>query len=157
MQLKLATRDTFNVTQSINETARWRSYFPLNISKKEIKWKKKCHRLSAGFAAVVLIGIGIVIGLTICNKNRSASTREGLDDFTTPTYIPASRVEPRSHYGTNRKKSQRTSLYLDETRNGTFLIIEYDSFEIQTSHLVVLQINASKEMTQNHYAFSSSY
>lgn len=79
-----------------------------------------CHFSIQGTSSMVLVGIGVVIGLTVCRKRRMAPLREGPDDFTTPTYIAAQRVEPRVRYGTNSRRSQRTSLYIEESRNGKF-------------------------------------
>lgn len=73
-----------------------------------------------GGVALILVGIGIMIGLAICRRRNSAPPREGPDDFTTPTYVPAQRVEPRVKYTSDRRRSQRTSLYYEESRHGEF-------------------------------------
>ncbi|XP_012276014.1 neural cell adhesion molecule 2 [Orussus abietinus] len=70
-----------------------------------------------GAAGLMLMGIGVVIGLAICRKRNSPPTHEGPDDFTTPTYVPAQRVEPKVRYTSERRRSQRTSLYVEENRN----------------------------------------
>ncbi|XP_014219044.1 protein turtle homolog B [Copidosoma floridanum] len=84
----------------------------------------------AGLIAVVslmLVGLGVAIGLMICRRRPSPSpARESLDDFTMPTYISAQRVEPRMRYGTNRRRSQCTSLYMEEGRNEPDLLQQVD-------------------------------
>lgn len=72
--------------------------------------------------SLILVGIGVAIGLVICRgRSRPQPGREGLDDFTTPTYVAAQRIEPRIRYaGDGRRRSQRTSLYLEESRNGGY-------------------------------------
>lgn len=69
-----------------------------------------------GGAALVLIGIGMIIGLVICRKRANAPIIEGPDDFTTPTYVPAHRIEPKIRYSNENRRSQRTSLYVEENR-----------------------------------------
>lgn len=71
-----------------------------------------------GAAALVLIGIGMIIGLIICRKRSNTTIIEGPDDFTTPTYVPAHRIEPRIRYSNENRRSQRTSLYVEENRKG---------------------------------------
>lgn len=68
--------------------------------------------------ALILIGIGVVIGLAICRRRTSSPVKDGPDDFTTPTYVSAQRVEPRIRYSGDSRRSQRTSLYVEENRNG---------------------------------------
>lgn len=70
--------------------------------------------------SLVLVGIGVAIGVMVCRRRARPSPQESLDDFTTPTYISAQRIEPRVRYGSgsDRRRSQRTSLYIEETRNG---------------------------------------
>ncbi|XP_015589781.1 uncharacterized protein LOC107265151 isoform X5 [Cephus cinctus] len=70
-----------------------------------------------GAASLILVGIGVVIGLAICRKRSAAPAPEGPDDFTTPTYVPAQRIEPRVGYVSDKRRSQRTSLYIEESRN----------------------------------------
>ncbi|XP_011331384.1 neural cell adhesion molecule 1 isoform X2 [Ooceraea biroi] len=70
-----------------------------------------------GAAALVLVGIGVVIGLAICRKRSNTTVVEGPDDFTTPTYVPAQRIEPRVRYSNENRRSQRASLYVEENRN----------------------------------------
>ncbi|XP_033218244.1 protein turtle homolog B [Belonocnema kinseyi] len=84
-----------------------------------------------GTSSLILVGIGVVIGLTVCRKRRMAPSREGPDDFTTPTYVAAQRVEPRVRYGTNTRRSQRTSLYIEENRNDPDLLQQIET-EIQS-------------------------
>lgn len=74
---------------------------------------------------MVLVGVGVAIGVAICRRRGTeapsrARDSESLDDFTTPTYVAAQRVEPRIRYGagSERRRSQRTSLYMEDTRNG---------------------------------------
>lgn len=68
---------------------------------------------------MILVGIGVIIGLAICRKRTNAPVLEGPDDFITPTYVPAQRIEPRIRYsGESRGRSQRASLYVEENRNG---------------------------------------
>lgn len=71
-----------------------------------------------GAAAFVLIGIGVIIGLAICRKRSDVPIIEGPDDFTTPTYVAAQRIEPRIRYSNENKRSQRTSLYIEESLKG---------------------------------------
>ena len=72
---------------------------------------------------ITLIGMGIAIGVTICRKRTSNLTvNESLDDFTTPTYVSAQRIEPRIRYSADNRISQRTSLYMEEIRNGIKLV-----------------------------------
>ena len=80
-----------------------------------------------------MVGIGVVIGLTVCRKRRMTPSREGPDDFTTPTYVAAQRVEPRIRYGTDKRRSQRTSLYIEESRNGMFF-----QFKDKTKTLILI-------------------
>ncbi|XP_046600851.1 B-cell receptor CD22 [Neodiprion lecontei] len=70
-----------------------------------------------GGAALVLVGIGIMIGLVICRRRNSPPPSPGPDDFTTPTYVPAQRIEPRVKYSSDRRRSYRTSLFLEESRH----------------------------------------
>ncbi|XP_035720652.1 neural cell adhesion molecule 2-like isoform X2 [Vespa mandarinia] len=70
-----------------------------------------------GAAALILVGIGIVIGLAICKRRSNRPVVSSPDDFTTPTYIPAQRIEPRIRYTTDGRHSQRRSLYVEENRN----------------------------------------
>ncbi|KAL2714003.1 neural cell adhesion molecule 1 [Vespula squamosa] len=70
-----------------------------------------------GAAALILVGIGVVIGLAICKRRSNRPVVSGPDDFTTPTYIPAQRIEPRIRYTTDGRHSQRRSLYVEENRN----------------------------------------
>ncbi|KAL6256355.1 hypothetical protein P5V15_012472 [Pogonomyrmex californicus] len=69
-----------------------------------------------GAAALVLVGIGVIIGIVVCRKRSNPPIIEGPDDFTTPTYVPAQRVEPRIRYSNENRRSQRTSLYIEENR-----------------------------------------
>lgn len=69
-----------------------------------------------GAAALVLIGIGVIIGVAVCRKRSSTPVIEGPDDFTTPTYVPAQRIEPRIRYSNENRPSQRASLYVEENR-----------------------------------------
>lgn len=73
-----------------------------------------------GAAALVLIGIGVIIGVAICRKRSNTPVIEGPDDFTTPTYVPAQRIEPRIRYSNENRRSQRTSLYVEENRKGSY-------------------------------------
>lgn len=73
-----------------------------------------------GAAALVLVGIGVIIGLAICRKRSNATVVEGPDDFTTPTYVPAQRIEPKVRYSNENRRSQRASLYVEENRNGGY-------------------------------------
>ncbi|XP_011496551.1 PREDICTED: B-cell receptor CD22 [Ceratosolen solmsi marchali] len=75
---------------------------------------------------LILIGIGIAIGLVICRKQTSLPQIEGLDDFTTPTYVSAQRIEPRIRYGNDRRRSQHASLYMEEYRNEPDLLQQVD-------------------------------
>lgn len=70
-----------------------------------------------GGVALILIGVGIMIGLAICRRRNSAPLYQGPDDFTTPTYVPAQRVEPRVKFTSDKRRSHRTSLYLEESRH----------------------------------------
>ncbi|XP_011137451.1 hemicentin-2 isoform X2 [Harpegnathos saltator] len=70
-----------------------------------------------GVAALILIGIGMIIGLAICRKRSDMPVLEGPDDFTTPSYVPGQRVEPRIRYSNENRRSQRASLYVEENRN----------------------------------------
>ncbi|XP_076667371.1 motor axon guidance molcule sidestep isoform X2 [Andrena cerasifolii] len=70
-----------------------------------------------GAVALILIGIGVVIGLAICRRRTISPVKDGPDDFTTPTYVSAQRVEPRIRYSGDSRRSQRTSLYVEENRN----------------------------------------
>ncbi|KAH0955019.1 hypothetical protein HN011_004216 [Eciton burchellii] len=70
-----------------------------------------------GAAALVLVGIGVIIGVAICRKRSNTTIVEGPDDFTTPTYVPAQRIEPRVRYSNENRRSQRASLYIEENRN----------------------------------------
>ncbi|XP_031784749.1 muscle M-line assembly protein unc-89 [Nasonia vitripennis] len=77
--------------------------------------------------ALILVGIGVAIGLVICRRRgASQPAQESLDDFTTPTYISAQRIEPRIRYGSERRRSQRTSLYMEESRNEPDLLQQVD-------------------------------
>ncbi|XP_032668126.1 hemicentin-2 isoform X2 [Odontomachus brunneus] len=83
-----------------------------------------------GVAALILIGIGVVIGLAICRKRSDVPALDGPDDFTTPTYVPGHRIEPRIRYSNeNRRSQQRASLYVEENRNEPDLLhrVELDS------------------------------
>ncbi|XP_076234186.1 motor axon guidance molcule sidestep isoform X2 [Calliopsis andreniformis] len=70
-----------------------------------------------GAIALILIGIGVIIGLAICRKRSSSPIKNEPDDFTTPTYVSAQRVEPRIRCSGDNRRSQRTSLYIEENRN----------------------------------------
>ena len=77
-----------------------------------------------GGASVILVGLGILIGVVVCRKRTRTPIHvdESPDDFTTPSYVSAQRIEPRVRYSTiDRRRSQRTSLYIEETRNGKSL------------------------------------
>ncbi|XP_066588707.1 neural cell adhesion molecule 2-like isoform X2 [Prorops nasuta] len=65
---------------------------------------------------LILVGVGVAIGLVICRKRTGAPAVEEPDDFTTPTYVAAQRIEPRSRFGTERRRSQRTSVYTEDNR-----------------------------------------
>ncbi|XP_014478180.1 PREDICTED: hemicentin-2 [Dinoponera quadriceps] len=82
-----------------------------------------------GVAALILIGIGVIIGLAICRKRSGVPVLEGPDDFTTPTYVPGQRIEPRIRYSNESRRSQRASLYVEENRNEPDLLhrVELDS------------------------------
>lgn len=95
---------------------------------------------------MVFIGIGVAIGLTICRRGTTVPMHDGPDDFTTPTYVPALRVEPRSRYGTDRRRSQRTSLYIEESRNGK--VIFYSKYKTM-SYSTILNICALKSNVQS--------
>ncbi|XP_012060705.1 PREDICTED: neural cell adhesion molecule 1 [Atta cephalotes] len=69
-----------------------------------------------GAIALILIGIGVIIGVVICRKRSNTPVIEGPDDFTTPTYVPAQRIEPRIRYSNENRRSQRASLYIEENR-----------------------------------------
>lgn len=71
-----------------------------------------------GAAALVLVGIGVIIGVAICRKRSNTPVIEGPDDFTTPTYVPAQRIEPKIRYSNENRRSQRASLYVEENRKG---------------------------------------
>ncbi|KAG7204105.1 hypothetical protein KM043_001954 [Ampulex compressa] len=81
--------------------------------------------------ALILIGIGVVVGLSICRRRSNSSSRDGPDDFTTPTYVPAQRIEPRIRYSGDGRRSQRASLYVEENRNEPDLLqrVEIDMQE----------------------------
>ncbi|XP_012222071.1 neural cell adhesion molecule 2 isoform X2 [Linepithema humile] len=70
-----------------------------------------------GAAALVLIGIGVIIGVVVCRKRSNTPIIEEPDDFTTPTYVPAHRIEPKIRYSNENRRSQRASLYVEEGRN----------------------------------------
>ncbi|XP_076656681.1 motor axon guidance molcule sidestep [Halictus rubicundus] len=71
-----------------------------------------------GAVALILIGIGIVIGLSVCRRRSTSPAKEDREDFTIPTYVSAQRIEPRIRYsGDSSRRSQRTSLYVEENRN----------------------------------------
>ncbi|XP_071869170.1 motor axon guidance molcule sidestep isoform X2 [Bombus fervidus] len=70
-----------------------------------------------GAVALILIGIGMIIGLAICRRRTATPLKDGPDDFTTPTYVSAQRIEPRIRYSGDSRRSQRTSLYIEENRN----------------------------------------
>ncbi|KOC66691.1 Neural cell adhesion molecule 1, partial [Habropoda laboriosa] len=70
-----------------------------------------------GAVALILIGIGVIIGLAICRRRTTSPVKDGPDDFTTPTYVSAQRVEPRIRYSSDTRRSQRASLYMEENRN----------------------------------------
>lgn len=59
-----------------------------------------------------------MIGVAVCRKRTHTPRRENMDDLTTPTYVSAQRIEPRVRYDSERRRSQRTSFYTDESRNG---------------------------------------
>ncbi|CAL7951229.1 unnamed protein product [Xylocopa violacea] len=67
--------------------------------------------------ALILIGIGVIIGLAICRRRTPSSVRDGPDDFTTPTYVSAQRIEPRIRYSADGGRSRQPSLYIEESRN----------------------------------------
>ncbi|XP_076759532.1 motor axon guidance molcule sidestep [Xylocopa sonorina] len=70
-------------------------------------------------AALILIGIGVIIGLAICRRRTTSSVRDGPDDFTTPTYVSAQRIEPRIRYSAAEgRRSRHPSLYIEDSRNG---------------------------------------
>jgi len=69
---------------------------------------------------LILIGIGVIIGVMICRKRSNTPVIEGPDDFTTPTYVPAQRIEPRIRYSNENRRSQRASLYVEENRKGNY-------------------------------------
>ncbi|XP_053597595.1 synaptogenesis protein syg-2 [Microplitis demolitor] len=75
-----------------------------------------------GAAAAILIGIGIIIGVIICRKRVHTPRVEYIEDLTTPTYVSAQRIEPRVKYGSDRRRSQRTSLYMEESKNDPDLL-----------------------------------
>ncbi|XP_078033880.1 motor axon guidance molcule sidestep [Augochlora pura] len=70
-----------------------------------------------GAVALILVGIGVVIGLSVCRRRTASPAKDGPDDFTTPTYVSAQRIEPRIRYSGESRRSQRTSLYVEENRN----------------------------------------
>ncbi|CAK9822812.1 Neural cell adhesion molecule 1 [Anthophora retusa] len=70
-----------------------------------------------GAVALILIGIGVIIGLAICRRRTTSPVKDGPDDFTTPTYVSAQRIEPRIRYSSDSRRSQRASLYIEENRN----------------------------------------
>ncbi|KZC06460.1 PREDICTED: hemicentin-2-like [Dufourea novaeangliae] len=70
-----------------------------------------------GAVALILIGIGVIIGLAICRRRNGSPVKDGPDDFTTPTYVSAQRIEPRIRYSGDGRRSQRTSLYVEDSRN----------------------------------------
>ncbi|XP_058801872.1 synaptogenesis protein syg-2-like isoform X3 [Phymastichus coffea] len=78
--------------------------------------------------SLILVGIGVAIGVVICRRRARPVAQESLDDFTTPTYISAQRVEPRIRYGSgsDRRRSQRTSLYLEDNRIEPDLLQQVD-------------------------------
>ncbi|XP_031845663.1 motor axon guidance molcule sidestep isoform X2 [Nomia melanderi] len=72
----------------------------------------------AGAVALILIGIGVVIGLSVCRRRSTPPAKDGPDDFTIPSYVSAQRIEPRIRYSADgSRRSQRTSLYVEENRN----------------------------------------
>lgn len=97
---------------------------------------------------MILVGIGILIGVVVCRKRTGSPIRVGSpDDFTTPTYVSAQRVEPRVRYGTvDRRRSQRTSLYIEESRNGGLTAIK----ERNSVYLRVSQKRTHSLLTQKH-------
>lgn len=74
-------------------------------------------------AALILVGVGVVMMLAICKKRSNPPPREGPDDFTTPNYVSAQGIEPRIRYTSDRTRLQRTSLYVEENRNGMYNIL----------------------------------
>ncbi|XP_011309481.1 hemicentin-1 [Fopius arisanus] len=76
--------------------------------------------------AVSFIGIGIFIGVVVCRKRSRAPERSTPDDFTIPTYVSAQRIEPRVRYSSDRRRSQRTSLYMEENRNEPDLLSQVE-------------------------------
>ncbi|XP_026671052.1 hemicentin-2 isoform X2 [Ceratina calcarata] len=86
----------------------------------------------AGAVALILIGIGVIIGLAICRRRTASPVKDGPDDFTTPTYVSAQRIEPRIRYSsTDNRRSQRASLYVEENRNEPDLLqrVEIDTHD----------------------------
>lgn len=81
------------------------------------EWKRTRFWIE-GAVALILIGIGVIIGLAICRRRTASPLKDGPDDFTTPTYVSAQRIEPRIRYSGDSRRSQRTSLYIEENRNG---------------------------------------
>lgn len=71
-----------------------------------------------GAVALILIGIGVIIGLAICRRRSALPVKDGPDDFTIPSYVSAQRIEPRIRYSGDSRRSQRASLYIEENRNG---------------------------------------
>ncbi|XP_076637456.1 motor axon guidance molcule sidestep isoform X2 [Colletes latitarsis] len=70
-----------------------------------------------GAVALILIGIGVIIGLAVCRRRTSSPVKDGPDDFTIPSYVSAQRIEPRIRYSGDSRRAQRTSLYVEENRN----------------------------------------
>ncbi|XP_076547523.1 motor axon guidance molcule sidestep isoform X3 [Osmia lignaria lignaria] len=84
-----------------------------------------------GAVALILVGIGVIIGLAICRRRTSTLVKDGPDDFTTPSYVSAQRIEPRIRYSGDSRRSQRASLYVEENRNEPDLLqrVEIDLHE----------------------------
>ncbi|XP_012149946.1 motor axon guidance molcule sidestep isoform X2 [Megachile rotundata] len=84
-----------------------------------------------GAVALILVGIGVIIGLAICRRRTSSPIKDGPDDFTTPSYVSAQRIEPRIRYSSDSRRSQRASLYIEENRNEPDLLqrVEIDLHE----------------------------
>ncbi|XP_014228869.1 neural cell adhesion molecule 2 [Trichogramma pretiosum] len=90
--------------------------------------------------SAVFIGTGVLIGIVICRRrSRNDPTARqcvdsGPDDFTTPTYIAAQRIEPKIRYGHDKSRSQphRASLYEAESRIEPDLLQQVD-IDLQSS------------------------
>ncbi|XP_051153658.1 neural cell adhesion molecule 2 isoform X5 [Leptopilina boulardi] len=81
-----------------------------------------------GVSSLILVSVGWFLSLTICKKKRRDLTDEGPDDFTTPTHKFIQNLEPKIRYSCDRRRTQRTSLYVEENRNDPDLLqqIELD-------------------------------